>query len=79
MKKNLFKWLKKESIESPIFWLITEEMVQEEAEQEINRRLTEEELKELFEFQYDDDRLSWDRMVLIRVAINSLIVERREK
>lgn len=79
MKKKLFKWLKKESIESPIFWLITEEMIQEESEQQIKRRLTEDELEELFEFQYEDENVSWDRMVMIREAINRLITERREK
>lgn len=71
---NIFKWLKKKNINCPIFWLITEEMIQEEAEQEINRRLTEKELFELFEAQYFDEDVVWNRMVMIREAISKLVL-----
>lgn len=73
MKKSIFKWLNRKSIESPIFWLITEDMVQEEAEQEIDRRLTENELKELIEYQYGDEDFDWNRMVMAREAIRKVI------
>ena len=73
MKKAIFKWLNRKSIESPIFWLITEDMVQEEAEQEIDRKLTENELKELIGYQYGDEDFDWHRMVMAREAIRKVI------
>ena len=75
---NIFKWFKKMTIESPIFWLITEDMIQEEAEQEIDRKLTDDELKELFNDQYFDDDIVWNRMVLIREAITKLLTRKEE-
>jgi hypothetical protein len=70
---KLFRWLKKDGIESPMVWLVTEEMIQGEAEQEIDRKLTDTELTQLVDFQYFDDEFSWTRMVLIRSAIRKIV------
>lgn len=55
--------------DDPIIWPITEEVIQIEAESEIDRRLTGKELNRLKEIFYDDEEISWQRMVLIREAI----------
>ena len=53
----------------PLFWPISSELVQQEAEQEIKRRLTDIELNRLKEMFYDDDDLMWKRMEMIRDAV----------
>ncbi len=55
--------------DDPIIWPVTEEVIQIEAESEIDRRLTGKELNRLKEIFYDDEEISWQRMVLIREAI----------
>ena len=40
-----------------------------EAEQEIDRKLTEEELERVVDSLYEDDEIFWQRNVLIREAI----------
>ncbi len=56
-------------IDDPVIWPITLEIIQYEAEEEIERRLTDIEVNR-FEFMcFDDDDVSWKRMEMIRDAI----------
>jgi hypothetical protein len=75
--KSLFKfpyWINEDRLgKDPMVWVITEEMIQEEAEQEIKRRLSDLELHRVFHAQYEDDETSWSRMVLIREVILNVI------
>ena len=52
----------------PLFWPISSELAQQEAEQEIERRLTDIELNRLKEMFYDDDDVMWKRAEMIRDA-----------
>ncbi len=70
---NIFKWIQSNLVESPIIWLVTEEMVQEESAQTIDCKLTDKELQEFFELQFEDDELDWNRMVMIRTAIEKVV------
>ena len=61
-----------------IVWVVTEEMIQMEAESEIDRRLTDIELNRVFQCFDEDDETLWNRMVLIREAVNSALKNPRE-
>jgi hypothetical protein len=74
MKNKLFKWMSKKSFDNdPIVWAVTESMIQQEAESEIGRRLSELEIERLVEAMWDDKETAWNSIVLIREAINSIV------
>jgi hypothetical protein len=55
MKNKLFKFISKKSlVDDPILFVITENMIQEEAEEEIGRRLTEDELHDFVGLIHED-------------------------
>lgn len=69
--KNLIRTYLK--IDDPVIWPITQALVQLEAESEIDRELTNIELNRLKEMFYDDEKVSWNRMVMIREAMSEVI------
>ncbi len=74
MKSKLFKWLSSKSLDNdPIVWAVTESMIQQEAESEIGRQLSESEIERLVEAMWDDEETAWNSMVLIREAIKNVV------
>lgn len=70
MKNKLFKWISKKLLANdPILWAFTEAYVQSEAESEIDRELTEEELGNFVEVFFVDEEIEYKRMELVREAI----------
>jgi len=59
--------------DDPVIWPITLEMIQEEADQELERPLTEIELNRLNLVFFDNLDTSWRMMVLIREAIEEAV------
>ena len=78
IKKSLFKFpglLSEENLkDDSIVFVISEEEIQGEAESAgIERRLTDDELHKIALCFYEDDSLAWQRMVMIREAINEVL------
>jgi hypothetical protein len=71
-QKSLFKWFKEEWIESPILWPITEEALQIEAEQEIDRRLSNIELQRVYYSIGGDGDANWNYFTLLREIVRDV-------
>lgn len=65
-------------IDDPIIWAITENFIQEEAVTEIKRKLTDIELNRLCSIWFDDEKVDWNRLVLVREAIERITSNPKE-
>lgn len=77
-RKSLFKFpslLSEENLKNDsIVFVISEEEIQGEAESAgIERRLTDDELHKIARCFYEDDSLAWQRMVMMREAIDKVL------
>lgn len=74
MKSKLFKWISKKSLANdPILWVFTEEMIQEKAEAEIGRRLTQDELLNFVDLWHEDLEIDSIRQELISELISKAV------
>lgn len=75
--KSLFKfpqWINEDNLKNDsIISVISEEYIQMESEEAIGRRLSDVELNRFSLAWYDDEKVSWNRMVLVREAIEEII------
>lgn len=76
---SIFKfptWQNDETFEDDqIVWFFTEEMIQSEAEMELDRRLTDVELHRVFQCFFEDDDTLWNRVTFTREAIRNAVDE----
>lgn len=80
LSKSIFKfstWINEDSFkDDPIIWAVSEEMTQSEAEDEIDRKLSDVELNRIHKCLYydiEESSVSWNLMVMIREAIQCAI------
>jgi hypothetical protein len=59
-------------IDDSIIWAITENFIQEEAVSELKRKLTDIELNRLCSIWLEDEKVDWNRLVLVREAIKRI-------